>query len=127
MGIHSAEKKQLSAKGMLAKIRSLLSLIPEPQRDTRGLKAGIPLVDCLMSGLAVFGLKFPSLLQFDQGLNDEAVRHNLKTLYGVEKAPCDTYMREKLDRIDPQLLRPAFTGLFSGLAPLPERLQSLMQ
>lgn len=113
MGIHCSEKKQLSAKGMLTKIRSLFSQIEEPQRDKRGLKAGIPLVDCLMAGLAVFGLKFPSLLQFDQGLNDEAVKHNLKTLYGVDKVPCDTYMREKLDRIDPQMLRSAFTGLFS--------------
>ncbi len=82
-------------------------------KDTRGLKAKIPLVDCLMSGLAVFGLKFPSLLQFDQGLNEDAVKFNLKTLYGVDQAPSDTYMRTRLDEIDSQLLRPAFTGLFS--------------
>jgi hypothetical protein len=63
MGIHSVEKKQLSAKGMLAKVRSIFSQIPESQKDTRGLKSKIPLTDCLMSGLAVFGLKFPSLLQ----------------------------------------------------------------
>jgi hypothetical protein len=113
MGIHSVEKKQLSARGMLVKVRSVFSQIPEPIRDTRGLKSKIPLVDCLMSGLAVFGLKFPSLLQFDQGLDDDTIKHNLKTLYGVENAPCDTYMRERLDAVDPQLLRPAFTGLFS--------------
>lgn len=69
MGIHSIEKKQLSIKGMLAKIRFIFSQVPNPVRDTRGLKVNIPLVDCLMSGLAIFGLKFPSLLQFDQGLN----------------------------------------------------------
>lgn len=113
MGAHFVEKKQLSVKGMLAKVRAVFSKILEPSRDTRGLKGKIPLVDCLMSGLALFGLKFPSLLQFDQGLNDEAVKHNLKTLYGVDKAPCDTYMRERLDLVDPQLLRPAFTELFS--------------
>lgn len=111
MGTHCVEKKQLSSKGMLTKVRSIFSEIPEPQRDTRGIKSKIPLVDCLMAGLAVFGLKFPSLLQFDQGLNDDAVKHNLKTLYGVDKAPCDTYMRERLDCIDPQLLRSAFYRL----------------
>jgi hypothetical protein len=87
MGLHFNEKKHLSSKGLLTKLRSVFSQIPEPQKDKRGLKTRIPLVDCLMSGLAVFGLKFPSLLQFDQGLNDDAVKSNLKTLYGVDRLP----------------------------------------
>ena len=68
-----------------------------------------------MSGLAVFGLKFPSLLQFDSGLDDPVIKHNLQTLYKVKEAPCDTYMREKLDQVDPRSLRPAFTSIFSLL------------
>jgi hypothetical protein len=68
-----------------------------------------------MSGLALFGLKFPSLLQFDQGANDKIIKHNLGALYGVGKVPCDTSMRERLDQIDPQHLRSAFTGIFSLL------------
>ena len=113
MGVHSVEKRQLSARGMLEKVRSIFGAIPEPPKDNRGLKSKIPLTDCLMSGLALFGLKFPSLLQFDQGLNDEAVKHNLETLYEVKHAPCDTYLRQRLDEVDPQALRSAFTGLFS--------------
>jgi hypothetical protein len=68
-----------------------------------------------MSGLAVFGLKFPSLLQFDEGREDEVIKHNLKTLYHVEDAPCDTSMRERLDEVDPHSIRPAFTAVFSLL------------
>lgn len=98
---------------MLENVRAAFAKIPEPPRDTRGLKSKIPLADCLMSGLALFGLKFPSLLQFDQGLNDDAIKHNLRTLYGVQNAPCDTYMRERLDEVDPQSLRSAFTDIFS--------------
>jgi hypothetical protein len=115
MGIHSVEKKQLSAKGMLQKIHAIFQKIPEPAKDSRGLKTKIPLADCLMSGLAVFGLKIPSLLQFDEYSNDVVVTHNLRTLYQVKQPPSDTYMRERLDKIDPQLLRSAFTGLFSLL------------
>lgn len=115
MGVHSIEKKQLSAKGMLAKVRSIFNKIPEPQRDNRGLKSKISISDCLMSGLALFGLKFPSLLQFDESDNDEAVIHNLHTLYHVEETPSDTYMRERLDTVDPRSLRPAFTAIFSLL------------
>ena len=68
--------------------------------DTKS-SANIPLADHLMSGLAVFGLKFPSLLQFDKGRDDEIIRHNLQTLYGIKQAPCDTYLRERLDDVDP--------------------------
>lgn len=68
-----------------------------------------------MSGLAIFSLKYPSLLQFDHEQEEKTARYNLKTLYGVEVAPCDTYMREKLDKVDPSYLRPAFTAVFSAL------------
>ncbi len=115
MGIHSVEKKQLSATGMLQKVRSIFEEVPEPQKSPRGVKARIPLSDCLMSGLAVFGLKFPSLLQFDDSQEEAALRHNLKTLYGVNDAPCDTSMRARLDEVDPRALRPAFTSVFSLL------------
>lgn len=113
MGVHSVEKKHLSAKGMLAKVRSIFKQIPQPARDRRGSKPEIPLADCLMSALALFGLKFSSLLQFDESLDDEVIKHNLKTLYHVDRAPDDTTMRQRLDRIDPHLLRPAFPAIFS--------------
>ncbi len=58
MAIHAVEKKQLSATGMLHKVRSVFQQIPEPLRSSKGVKARISLSDCLMSGLAVFGLKF---------------------------------------------------------------------
>ncbi len=34
--------------------------------------------DCIMSRLAVFGLKFPSLLQFEEGKEDAIIHRNLK-------------------------------------------------
>ena len=36
------------------------------------------------------GLKYLSLLQFDEGRHETVIRSNLKALYGVERAPCDT-------------------------------------
>ena len=93
MGIHATEKTQLSARGMLEKVRCVFNKILEPPRDSRGQKTKISLSDCLMSGLAVFGLKFPSLLQFDDSLDTEVIQHNLKTLYQVKEAPCDTTER----------------------------------
>jgi Transposase DDE domain. len=68
-----------------------------------------------MSGLAVFGLKYPSLLNFDEGRNEAVIRHNLHTLYGVEQAPCDTQLRTILDPVDPQRLRGAFRAVHQQL------------
>src|SRR5262245_59093366 len=115
MGIHLIEKKQLSAKGLLAAVRQSFDQIPLPPRDPRGLKPEISLSDCLMSAVAMFGVKTPSLLQFDRGSHNEIARHNLEKLYRVARAPCDTSMRERLDEVDPRFIRPAFTLLFSAL------------
>lgn len=72
--------------------------------------------DCIMSGLAVFGFKMPSLLQFEKDKAIEPfIRRNLRTLYGVDKAPSDTCMRERLDIVIPSQLRLCFKKIFSYL------------
>lgn len=71
--------------------------------------------DALMSGIAMFSLKYPSLLQFDASRNEDVIAHNLKTLYGVEKPPSDTYMREVIDEVDPREVRTGFKALFNVL------------
>lgn len=110
-------KKHLSAEGLLSAVRKVFCTIKDPlnnpEKDSRGKKHQIPLVDCLMSGLAVFGLKFPSLLQFSNDREADITKHNLTTLYKVVHAPCDTYMRERLDEIDPHEVRKAFTTIFA--------------
>jgi len=40
-----------------------------------------------MSGLAMFGLKCPSLLQFDKIRHEKTIKANLKELYGVSRSP----------------------------------------
>jgi hypothetical protein len=64
-----------------------------------------------MSGLAVFSLKFPSLLQYDQ--QREVLDSNLKALYHVDYFPSDTYLTERLDELDPSFIRPAFKKIFA--------------
>ncbi len=68
-----------------------------------------------MSGLAVFGLKYPSLLKFDEQRHEERVRANLKSLYGVSQAPCDTQMRKVLDEVSPTELRAPFIHIHQHL------------
>jgi len=108
---HPRLRKQLSAPGLLKTIREDFNQIA----DHRSADSEIPLADALMSALAMFGLKYPALLQFDQARREGVIRHNLNTLYGVERAPCDTQMRTILDPVDPQALRPAFRAVHRQL------------
>lgn len=105
-----SNRKHLSAQGLLQSIRSGFEEIPDPKRTRK-----FPLSDVMMSALAMFSLKYPSLLQFERSQSEEVVRHNLKTLYGVSQAPSDTYMRERLDEVDPEVLEPVYKRLFALL------------
>ncbi|WBA83551.1 hypothetical protein [Endozoicomonas sp. GU-1] len=73
-----------------------------------------------MSGLAVMHLEYPSLLQFDRDCVKKPDKlRNMKSLYGVGRVVCDTYLREMLDPIETRYLRTfllVFLPLFSVLA-----------
>jgi len=100
----------LSLPGLLKQARGCFEAIPDPKPG-----CVIPLADHLMSGLAIFGLKYPSLLQFDQDKNTDITQTNLRTLYGIKQAPCDTHFRSRLDDVNPKTLRKPFTQLLSAL------------
>jgi hypothetical protein len=105
-------RQRLSAPGLLEAVRTRFSRIKDPLVG----KTKYPIADCAMSALAMFGLKYRSLLQFeDSHKADEKVRHNLRSLYGVDQVPSDTYMRERLDEVDPKSLRRSFKACFSAL------------
>jgi hypothetical protein len=109
------EKAHLSAKGLLRKVRNVFKKVKEPPKGKQGFKKQIKITDCLMSALAIFKLKFPSLLQFEESKLEKPIEKNLKSLFELDRIPSDSYMRERLDEIDPTDLRSAFTSIFSAL------------
>ncbi|MFQ5640688.1 MAG: transposase [bacterium] len=104
-------RKHLSISSMLEVCRKNFDAIPDAKKS----RSDITLSECLMSGLALFGLKYPSLLQFDQGMNDETIRYNLRSLYGIQRAPSDTWFRERLDEVKPEQIRKPFKSIFSAI------------
>ena len=80
----------------------------------RGGENSTALADALMSGFALFALKEPSLLAFDERRKQDA--NNLQFVFHIEKVPCDTQMREVLDLVEPEQLRPVFHDIFAQLA-----------
>src|ERR1044072_8618771 len=100
-------RKHLSADALFGLVRNGFAHIP----DYRLSETDIALADALMAAFAMFSLKAPSLLAFDK----ERAEGNLHTIYGIERVPCDTHMREILDPVSPKWLRPVFTSVFRQL------------
>jgi hypothetical protein len=100
-------RKHLSADALFHLVRSGCATLSEPRAED----GAISLTDTLMSAFAMFSLKAPSLLAFDK----ERTEGNLHTIYGIQHAPCDTYMRERLDPVSPEGLRPVFKSVFRQL------------
>ena len=86
-------RKHLSADALFRLVHTGFDHIP----DYRPADVDITLSDVLMSAFAMFSLKAPSLLAFDK----ERAEGNLHTIYGIQRVPCDTYMREILDLVSP--------------------------
>jgi hypothetical protein len=100
-------RKHLSADALLRSVQDVFCHIPEHRKGD----AEIMLGDALMSAFALFSLKSPSLLAFDK----ERTEDNLQRVYGIGRVPCDTSMREILDPVEPEKLRPAFKTVFRHL------------
>ena len=101
------QRKHLCADALFRLVQKSFATIP----DHRCADAGISLPDALMAAFAMFSLKSPSLLAFDK----QRAEGNLGTIYGIPRAPCDTYMRETLDPVSPESLRPSFQSVFRQL------------
>ena len=115
-------RQGLSADALFALVRERFEKLP----DQRPAGAEVSLPDALMSACAMFSLKDPSLLAFDQRRNDE----NLKSVYHIENIPCDTHLRTILDPLDPELLRPLFQAVWKklgGKQMLWERMRSFFR
>ncbi|CCB85457.1 transposase [Parachlamydia acanthamoebae UV-7] len=104
-------RKYLGAPGLLSIIHKQFLKIPDPREFTKNV--AISITDHLMSGIAVFGLKCPSLLDYDRKRSDNVIAQNLRDLYHINNPPSDTYLRERLDYVDPDHIRPAFKKVFA--------------
>lgn len=107
-----SSRKHLSAQGLFGFIHRHFQAI-KPPRALVSRSNPISLADCLMSGLAMFSLKFPSLLKFDEAKEEVQIKHNLRTLFHVKQIPSDTYMRERNDEVDPVEIRPIYKKIFA--------------
>jgi hypothetical protein len=96
-------RKHLSFDPLIEQIRGWAEGLPDSREDPDDTMA-----DAIMSAFAMFSLKDPSLLAFQERRNDET----MKNLYRIRVISSDTQMRQILDPLASGLLRPIFTGIF---------------
>lgn len=102
----------LTARYLIQDVTDCLGNIPDHRPNH--CQNGIPFGNFPKSAYAMFQMKMPSMLRFDNGRQDPVQAHNLETLFDVTNArvPCDTYLREMLDPIAPEWFRKPYKKLF---------------
>lgn len=104
-------RKHLSLASLLNTVKGCL----HREKFEGAEQSPISWTDCILSGLAVFNLKYASLLAYDAAVKEGPLRQNLKRLFGIENPPSDTCMRERLDELSPEQLRRPFKKIFAHL------------
>ena len=102
-------RKDLSADSLFRVVRSRFDRIA----DHRTGPVEISLGDALMSAFAMFSLKDPSLLAFEDRRHDP--NDNFRSIYGIQRVPSDSQMRTILDPVLPELVRPIYQEVFRRL------------
>ena len=97
-------RKHLSADALFRLVQTGFDTIP----NHRLANTAIALPDARMSAFAMFSLQSPSLLAFDKA----RAEGHWATIYGIARVPCETQMRERLDRRSPAALRPRLQSVF---------------
>lgn len=102
-------RSRISMDGEISKLRQLFDSV----KDNRGKNRRHKLSDILMSGYAMFSLKYPSLLNFEEQNKNEQL--NLQSIFGISKPCSDTNLRTVLDKLNPTFIREYFHKQFNLL------------
>ena len=104
--------KKLKLVSLLETVDQVFRRVDEGVRRNASMKYSMR--DTLNCALAMFVLKSPSLLHFEEEARaDRILGKNLRHLFRVEEAPSDETIRQRLDRVSPSKLQGIFKRLFA--------------
>jgi hypothetical protein len=95
---------------MITLLSTTFAPLPDSRRDERVASS---LHDTLMSGFAMMFFQHASLLELQRKMPQRRSRCNLETIVGGRHGPSDTQMRDILDGVPRELLRPLLPTLFA--------------
>lgn len=103
------KSKKLSSDSLINKLHDL----SEEVVDHRARNATVSLKDNIMSAFAVFALKESSLLAFENSQKNSTISKNIRSVFGIDRIPSDTSLRETVDGVEPSSLKSFFPQMFS--------------
>jgi hypothetical protein len=105
-------KKHLS----FSPLRKFVSSEIHNWQDTRQKNSSTYSIhDAVMSGFACKFFQEPSLLQFQEQMENDAHQNNLRTLFGVQKIPKTNALKAIIDELDSTLFNAIFKGIVQRL------------
>ena len=110
MAVH--RKKHLNFNALRKSLSDCFSSIDD---NRQGTKVTYSLHDCMMSAFAMMYFQDPSLLSFQNRLQDRIQSNNLSTIFNVQAIPQDTQIRDVLDRVPTDELARIFTNFLQRL------------
>lgn len=105
-------KKHLNFEALRQRLPDVLNAIDDHRVQGRCTHS---LHDAFMSGFACMFFQDPSLLQFQERLEESEHNNNLQTLFKVTTIPKDSQLRDIIDQTDSEALRPVFKDYFERL------------
>ena len=106
------KRKKLSADGLISILKKSFASIS----DIRGSDVKIKLEDAFLTAFGAFSLKYESFNSFYSELDESEIkRTTVKNLYQVSEVPSSTRLKEIIDPIPSEELRPAFSNIFREL------------
>jgi hypothetical protein len=102
-------QKRLTFDNLMKHLQQQFNRISDHRRANKSYS----LPDVLKSAFAMFSLKSPSLLSFQEQTRIE--RRNLKQIYRLGEIPADSQMRAILDKVEPSAVRSIFPSIVTLL------------
>src|SRR2546423_1921928 len=104
---YQQRQAELTFDNLMASLSQEFDEIIDHRRSNAKYKLG----DVVRSAFAMFSLKSPSLLSFEEQTRQEG--SNLKSIYQIGAIPSDTQMRTILDPVSATSIRAIFPKLFA--------------
>ncbi len=86
----------IGAKTLIQAMMASVATLPDRRK---GLNQRYSVEDALMSAFSLFFMQSSSFLQYQRQMATKKGRNNAKSLFGIEKIPCDNQLRTLLDPV----------------------------
>jgi hypothetical protein len=92
----------------IKRLRTVAAALPDCRT---GDNTFYSMADFALSAFSVFFTQCPSFLSFQQAMEQARGRNNARSLFQVERIPCDNHIRQTLDPVEPSHLFSLFDDL----------------